>query len=258
MDRVRARVAGLLGDLLRLDHLDDLRVARVGLGVEDVDARGAQARHDEVAPLDVRMRRVRAEARRAGVPAEMVQLVAGIRHRDAADDLRIGAALSGRRRRRRWRRASSAADRRPRRRRASRARPSRPCAATDRSSDRDAKWPFRPPCSRMCSPPNRQRSVRARETANTSCAVCRLRRQATKRRRCFVGPIGAMILSDAQAAGSTSGGLSPGCRASALLAQEDDEPRGDDDRRADEGVGLGTSPKTTKPKTIAQTISVYW
>ncbi len=58
MDGVRARVAGLLGDLLRLDHLDDLRLARVGLGVEDVDARGAQARHDQVAPLDVRMRRV--------------------------------------------------------------------------------------------------------------------------------------------------------------------------------------------------------
>ena len=36
------------------------------------------------------MRRVRAQARRARVPAEMMQLVAGIRHRDRADDLGIG------------------------------------------------------------------------------------------------------------------------------------------------------------------------
>ena len=93
MDGVRAGVAGLLGDLLRLDGLDELGIARVGLGVEDVDARGAQARHHQIAPLHVRMRHLRTQARRAGVPAEMVELVAGIRHRHRADDLGIGRRL---------------------------------------------------------------------------------------------------------------------------------------------------------------------
>src|SRR5262249_32820080 len=60
MDGVRSRVAGLLGDLLRLDHLDDLRAARIRLGVEDVNARGTQARNDQIAPLHVRMRHLRA------------------------------------------------------------------------------------------------------------------------------------------------------------------------------------------------------
>ena len=90
---VRARVAGLVGDLVRLDGFDELGRARIGLGVEDVDARGAQARHHQIAPLDMRMRRVRAEARRAGVPAEVMEFVAGVGHRDRADDLRIGRRL---------------------------------------------------------------------------------------------------------------------------------------------------------------------
>ena len=59
---VRARVSGPLGHVARLDHLDDGGTSGVGLGVEDVDARGPQARHDEIAPLDMRMRRVGAEA----------------------------------------------------------------------------------------------------------------------------------------------------------------------------------------------------
>ena len=64
---------------------------RIRLGVDDVNARRAQARHDEVAPLHMRVGRVGAKAGRARVPAEMVQLVAGIRHVDLADDLRVGA-----------------------------------------------------------------------------------------------------------------------------------------------------------------------
>jgi hypothetical protein len=62
MDRVGPCVAGLLGHLLRLDHLDDVRPARVGLGVEDVDSRGAQARDNEVTTFHVWVRRVRAQA----------------------------------------------------------------------------------------------------------------------------------------------------------------------------------------------------
>ena len=64
---------------------------RVGLGVDDVDAGGAETGHDQVAPLDVRVRRVRAEHRGAGVPAEVVQLVAGVGHLDFADELAVGA-----------------------------------------------------------------------------------------------------------------------------------------------------------------------
>ena len=105
VDGVPVGVAGLRRHLLRLDRLDDLGLGRVGLGVDDVDARGAEAGHDQVAPLDVRVRRVRAEHRGAGVPAEVVQLVAGVGHLDLADELAVGARRSGRRRRRRWRRA---------------------------------------------------------------------------------------------------------------------------------------------------------
>jgi hypothetical protein len=39
------------------------------------------------------VRRVRAQAGGAGVPAEVVQFVAGVRHRGGADDLRIGLGL---------------------------------------------------------------------------------------------------------------------------------------------------------------------
>ena len=162
MDRVRARVAGLFGDLLRLDHLDDLRVPRIGLGVEDVDARRAQPRHDQIAPLDMRMRRVRAEAGRAGVPAEMMQLVAGVRHRDACRrsanrsllcriDVDHGDGVG----------LLAASDRRPRHRRASRAPPFPPCAATDRNLDRDVEWPFRPPLRGRLLPLHHPGSVRA-------------------------------------------------------------------------------------------------
>ncbi len=45
MERMRTAVAGARRDLFGLDHFDDLRRARVGLGVDHVDARGAEARH---------------------------------------------------------------------------------------------------------------------------------------------------------------------------------------------------------------------
>jgi hypothetical protein len=88
--RVQARVARLLRDLLRLDHLHQPRRAGIGLGVQDVDARRAQPRHHEVAPLHVRVRRVGTEARAARVPPEVVQLVPGPRHVEAAERLPVG------------------------------------------------------------------------------------------------------------------------------------------------------------------------
>jgi hypothetical protein len=94
MDRVRGGIAGAPGERLGLDDLHDLRLARIRLRVEDVDARGIDPRHDQIPPLHVRVRRVGAQARAAGVPAEMVQLVAGDRHPGLADQaavaLRVG------------------------------------------------------------------------------------------------------------------------------------------------------------------------
>ena len=89
MDGVGPRVAGLLGNLFGLDHLHDLRLARIGLGVENVNARGAQARHHQIAPFDMRMRRIRTQTGGAGIPAEMVQLVAHARHFHVAENFRI-------------------------------------------------------------------------------------------------------------------------------------------------------------------------
>ena len=88
--RVRPRVAGALDDGLRLDHLRDFRVARIGLGVHNVHARGAKAGHHQVAALHVRVRRVRAQARTARVPAEVVQLIARVGHLELAHHLPVG------------------------------------------------------------------------------------------------------------------------------------------------------------------------
>src|SRR6516164_10156664 len=56
MHGVRPRVASLLGDVLRLDDLDDLRFARVGLGVENINARRPQAWNNQITALNMRMR----------------------------------------------------------------------------------------------------------------------------------------------------------------------------------------------------------
>jgi hypothetical protein len=41
----------------------------------------------------MRMRRIRAQRRRAGVPAEVMQLVAGVGHRSRRNDLRVRAGI---------------------------------------------------------------------------------------------------------------------------------------------------------------------
>jgi len=90
MDGVRAGIPGATGDLRGLDDPDDFRVLGVRLGVEDVDTQRAQAGHDQIPALDVGMRHIRAQARTARVPAEMMQLVADPGHFDATDDLPVG------------------------------------------------------------------------------------------------------------------------------------------------------------------------
>ena len=62
MRGVQPGVSRLFGNFLRLDHPDDLRFARIGLGVDDMQPRGPEARHDEIAPLDMGMRCIGAQA----------------------------------------------------------------------------------------------------------------------------------------------------------------------------------------------------
>src|SRR5919202_98743 len=87
VDGVGAAVARPLVQLVWLYHLDYARLSRVELGVDDVHARGAQTRDDQVAALYVRVGCVGAQRRAAGVPAKVVQLVASIRHLHTPDDL---------------------------------------------------------------------------------------------------------------------------------------------------------------------------
>jgi hypothetical protein len=84
--RVRGGQLGLADDLLRLDDLVQLRFLR-RFRIDDVDAAGDKSRDDEVAAGAF------AVATGAGVPAEMVQLVADVRHRQPVNDLRIGFRL---------------------------------------------------------------------------------------------------------------------------------------------------------------------
>ena len=84
VDRVRTRIVSARKNFFRFDHFDDLRFSRIGLGVDDVNMRGANSRHNQVTALDVWMRRVRAKRRTACIPAEMMKLIAKLRHPDLA------------------------------------------------------------------------------------------------------------------------------------------------------------------------------
>src|SRR5262245_28124695 len=55
MDRVGARVAGLLEHLFRLDDLVNRGLGRIGLGVHDVYPRGTEPGDDQVSSLEERM-----------------------------------------------------------------------------------------------------------------------------------------------------------------------------------------------------------
>src|SRR5579862_5265726 len=90
MDRVRPGVARLFENLLGLDDFVNRSLGWIGLGVHDVDTRRAQSGDEEVTSLDERMPRERRQSRGAGVPAEMVELVAFVRHDHGVDDLAIG------------------------------------------------------------------------------------------------------------------------------------------------------------------------
>jgi len=90
VDGVRAAVARAAEEGLGLDDGRELRVDRVVLDVDDVDPARPQPGHDQVAALDVGMRRPRAQGARARVPAEVVQLVADVGHVQAPDRGAVG------------------------------------------------------------------------------------------------------------------------------------------------------------------------
>src|SRR6516165_8058794 len=90
MDSVRTGVPRAIGDLGRLDELDDFWVLGVGLRIEDINARRTKAGHDQIPAFDVRMRHIRAQARAARIPTEMMQLITGSGHLDATNDLPVG------------------------------------------------------------------------------------------------------------------------------------------------------------------------
>src|SRR5215216_2917727 len=88
VDGVGPGVAGLGGQLLGGDLADHGGVARVGLGVQHIDPRRADAGDDQVAALQrlaVVAVAVVAQGAGAGVPAEVVQLVPGRRQLTPAD-----------------------------------------------------------------------------------------------------------------------------------------------------------------------------
>jgi len=64
-----------------------------GLGVDYVNSGGADPRHNQVTPFDVRMRRIWAKRRAARIPTEVVQLIAKLWHLHFADALPIRPRL---------------------------------------------------------------------------------------------------------------------------------------------------------------------
>ena len=59
----------------------------MGLRIDDVNAGGADARDNQIAPLKEGVAGKRRQGRRAGVPAEVVKLVPLVGHRDRVNDL---------------------------------------------------------------------------------------------------------------------------------------------------------------------------
>src|SRR5207237_9038568 len=92
MNGVWPWLAGLLDELFRLDHFHDLGMIWVRFRIQNVNPGRPDARYDQIASLHVRMRSLRAEARAARVPAEVMQLVIVVGKIHLADDL----AVSGR------------------------------------------------------------------------------------------------------------------------------------------------------------------
>src|SRR5436190_13954434 len=91
VNRMRTRIVSAGKNFFRLDHFHDLRCSRIGLDVDDVNARRANSRHNKVTALDMGVGRIGAKRRTASVPPEMMQFITELWHPDLADLLAIGA-----------------------------------------------------------------------------------------------------------------------------------------------------------------------
>src|SRR5206468_10054102 len=89
VNRVGSGITGTFSQHLRLDHLHNFRILRVGFGVEDMNPRGVDPRNDQVAALHVRMRRIRTQTGTARVPSKVMQLVPWFGHVYAADEFAV-------------------------------------------------------------------------------------------------------------------------------------------------------------------------
>src|SRR5947208_15837769 len=87
MDRMRPRIPGLFEDLLGLDDLADRRLGGIGLRIHDIKARGSDSWVDQVTPLEECVAGEWRQCRRAGVTAEMVELVTLVLRRHREEDL---------------------------------------------------------------------------------------------------------------------------------------------------------------------------
>ena len=78
VQRMRPRVTRFVRQLGRLDRLHEPGLLRIGLGVQDEDVRRADTGHQQVTPGQVaHVVALVLQRARAGVPAEVVQLLAG-------------------------------------------------------------------------------------------------------------------------------------------------------------------------------------
>ena len=91
MDRVGPRVPGLAEVFLRLNHLVQLGLRRMRVGVDDVDARRAQTGDDQEPAPEEGVAREGRKGRAAGIPAEVVELVALVRHHDRVHERAVCA-----------------------------------------------------------------------------------------------------------------------------------------------------------------------
>ena len=159
VDGVGTREVGPRADLVARDDLVEPRRSRIG-GVHDVEVRRPHAGQDEVAP---RLRGV-AVARRAGVPARVVQLVAEPLHLGAVHDR--GCRCRSRGPRPRWRGSRAPRPRcrcRARRcRAAARAGPASPPPARRSPVPLFRSWPWHPPSRAPTKPRLAQDGARAK------------------------------------------------------------------------------------------------
>src|SRR5436190_12987539 len=93
VNRMWTRIISACENFFRLEHFNDLWFSRIGFCIDDVNARRAQAGHNQVTALDVWVRRIRAKRRAACIPTEMMQLITKLRHCNLADMPAIGARV---------------------------------------------------------------------------------------------------------------------------------------------------------------------